>query len=131
MFPVSQQQRDNAIEALTVMWPTVPKENVAPGLLTWRMDNRDTDSIIQELNPPTCGSIACFGGWCQWWPSFRQQYDQKYYWSMFTTARQLFGDGSLFEVRHSHEADGKAPHLDDHALVSYRLKWLIQNSYVV
>lgn len=47
------------------MWNTIPPENVYTNLEGWNADNND--------NAPTCKTIACFGGWCAWWPAFQKQ----------------------------------------------------------
>ena len=58
MIKVTQLQRDNALDALNNMWPSVPPENVVDRLCTWRLDEFGTQ--------PDCGTAACFGGWCAW-----------------------------------------------------------------
>jgi hypothetical protein len=131
MIYVTQQQRDNALEALNVMWPSVPPRSVDLG--KWR----DEDSPRLRNKPPTCGSIACFGGWCAWWPSFRAQgvRTSSYgapkmkgspEWSGADDASSfLFGDRFLFTARRGGE-DGT-----DHEIVTNRLKKLIANSKVM
>lgn len=125
---VTQQQRDNALEALNVMWPSVPSKNVVRGLQTWREDD--------EGAAPDCGTVACFGGWCAWWPTFRRQgvrtnsYGAPTHRRLLDVSEFLFGDGDLFNVRSFHRADWIF-NGTDHALVSNRLRWLIKNSTVV
>ena len=65
MIKVTQLQRDNAISAKE-MWLTVPEANVSPGLSDW--SNRYAGDEV-----PDCGTQACFGGWCAWWPAFQAQ----------------------------------------------------------
>ena len=128
MIQVTQQQRDNALDALNNMWPSVPPENVYPGLNAW----------VRDAGQPNCGTVACFGGWCAWWPAFR---DQGVVASAssgaptilgrhFGVASDLFGNYDLFHPRGEHEAD-MGFEGNDHELVTHRLKWLIENSEVV
>lgn len=128
---VTAQQRANAIEARDVMWPSVPPENVMGRLRTWRNDE----------GAPSCGSLACFGGWCAWWPEFQAQgvsAHPEHGWPVMTctdgcgVADALFGHSRLFDVRNcAGEADETAPlRSTDHELVAHRLNWLIENSEV-
>lgn len=125
---VTAQQRANALEALNVMWPSVPEENVAHRLVYWRSDG---DYSVA----PTCGTLACFGGWTEWWPPFREQLGQDGL-ATWDTIAGLFGPASsqeinnLFAPRTGHPADTGFEGTD-HALVSNRLRWLIKNSEVV
>ena len=130
---VSSRQRANALEARDVMWPSVPAENVTSLLSQWRLDAAD--------EAPTCGTVACFGGWCAWWPHFQAQGIQSDHltgaprlngeWgtSMLASER-LFGDSTLFLRRNDHSADAGFIGTD-HELVTHRLNWLIENSVVV
>jgi hypothetical protein len=68
MIKVTQQQKLNQLSAKE-MWLTVPTENVSWNLGDWREDNH----FNYKNSPPSCGTIACFGGWCAWWPYFRAQ----------------------------------------------------------
>lgn len=125
---VTQQQRDNALDALHNMWPSVPAKNVARELGAWR--------VGPAHEAPDCGSVACFGGWCSWWPAFVAQgvvrspmgcarmLDGSF------AARSLFGDQDLFNCRDGHNADAGFKG-SDHKLVTHRLKWLITNSEVI
>lgn len=143
---VTAQQRANAIEARDVMWPSVPPENVYQELANW---NADTDaSGARARKIATCGTVACFGGWCAYWPPFQAQGVRL---DLFTGAPQvrprsnsdlipiqsaskyLFGVAGLFAVRdHGDMVDHKAPvGVSDHELVTHRLNWLIKNSVVV
>lgn len=121
---VTAQQRANAIEARDVMWPSVPLENVFSGLALWRSNDRATD-------PPTCGTVACFGGWSEWWPPFKTQIENSgasvgYEWNGVV---RLFGDTSIVCTRGLHPAD-QGFEGGDHAVVLNRLNWLIENSEV-
>jgi hypothetical protein len=127
---VTQRQRANLIDAMTNMWPSIPEANVSGGLDEWR-ENADSTT------PPTCGSICCFGGWCEWWPSFRTQlgFDDKNEIIPWSKLVGLFGpfenpyiDG-LFTPRPHHHAD-MGFEGNDHACVTNRLHWLLENSEV-
>lgn len=125
---VTQKQRDNLLEALNVMWPSVPPENVFPALAAFRSGDKFKAK-------PTCGTVACFGGWCAWWPSFRAQGVRvnpdnvgapmmgNSYWAA-EVAEKLFGDYGLFMSRLDHESG------TDHEVVTARLKKLLANSEV-
>jgi hypothetical protein len=129
---VTAQQRANAVEALEVMWPSVPPENVIRHLNHWREDAKGT--------PPTCGTVACFGGWCAWWPSFMNQGVKAASGGAPISPSQaagqrhaeqfLFGDPEMFDPRGCHPADQRFKG-SDHDLVTNRLKWLIESSEVV
>lgn len=142
MIRVSIKQRRNAVEARFKMWPSVPPENVSRGLSTWRTD--------QTNFRPDCDTVACFGGWCVWWPYFKAQGlhadaegmpyinrtlgDRDLDDARGTfVAHILFGQRELFFPRGDHPAD---PHpwdddrITDHELVTRRLDWLIANSKV-
>jgi len=131
---VTAQQRANALDALNVMWPSVPPENVYPDLLDWRKAGHGT--------VPDCGTVACFGGWCEWWPPFREQMklEPTHGCAGWHQATSLFGPSHeraidcLFSIRHygnGHPADQTFPGGTDHELVTNRLNWLIQNTEVV
>ncbi|MCY1206584.1 hypothetical protein D9M72_181570 [compost metagenome] len=127
---VTPQQRANALEALNVMWPSVPEGNVTSRLNVWR-------AVESPKKPPSCGTVACFGGWTEWWPSFRQQLGVKQgHEPSWRKISELFGPwqhshiSDLFNPRECHDADiGFSG--TDHALVANRLIWLIANSEVV
>lgn len=137
MIRVTQQQRRNAMAARFQMWPSVPPENVIRNLSNWRAD----DSNFR----PDCNTVACFGGWCAWWPFFREQGVRADAEGMpyigegepdqhgTFVALHLFGHRALFLPRGDHPAD---PHpwdddrVTDHKLVTRRLDWLIANSEV-
>lgn len=127
---VTKQQRANAVEALKVMWPSVPAKNVYPALDLWRRDEGD--------GPVNCGTVACFGGWCAVWPSFQRQGVQPGKWGAPTSkskrarattiAKRLFGTPKIFYAR---GADSREDVGTDHEVVTDRLKNLIRNSEVV
>lgn len=138
MIKVTAQQRANLLDALNVMWPSVPKKNVYPNLDNWRVD--------RETTPPTCGTVACFGGWCAWWPAFKKQGvrvtdggaprlmgDGQSFDKPSRVSQRLFGDDGLFACRdYGHDADpDEMARISPHALVTRRLKWLLANSEVV
>lgn len=119
---VTAQQRANALECLNVMWPSVPPENVYPRLGFWRKGD--------ATRPATCGTVACFGGWCALWPPFKAQGIAASSLGMPIVyggaPAALFGaDDSIFFVRRPQE------HGTDHEVVTKRLRALIKNSVVV
>ena len=129
---VTAQQRANAIEARDVMWPSVPPKNVYPKLKDWRKGRAHTKS-----RAPDCGTVACFGGWCAWWPTFRDQGivadeigapDTPHQWGA-NVSHTLFGTYEMFKGR-GHPACDIGFRGSDHALVAHRLNWLIENSEV-
>lgn len=130
---VTKQQRANAVEALEVMWPSVPDANVSDRLNTWTAGDFDLRSET------SCKTIACFGGWSARWPAFVAQgvsvngygepilksggaraFHGRY------VARALFGDTRLFLWRQPHEYNADT----DHEVVTKRLRDLIRNSVV-
>ena len=129
---VTAQQRTNAISAKE-MWNSVPEKNVSTNLSSWREDRK-------SRTQPDCNSIACFGGWCAWWPAFQAQGVS------VTTGgapfmkssseayvdQELFGEPGMFNPRRHHTAD-KNKNLSkwsDWEVVMNRLDWLIKNSVV-
>lgn len=137
---VTAQQRANAIEARDIMWPSVSEKNVDRDLEDWRVGESSTAA-------PSCNSIACFGGWVEWYPKFRQQIPEgclKGGWS-WSSVVELF-HGPLPTMRISDGSQRMLPEIvntrgyfpsdigftgSDHALVLRRLNWLIENSEVV
>ncbi len=126
---VTQQQRDNALQALNVMWPSVPPENVTLGLGEWR-------HWSSREHKPHCNTIACFGGWCALWPPFQQQgvkvtyggsptFNLEHGGPAWQVADKLFGTADMFCVRKLNEIG------TDHEVVAKRLHKLIANSRVV
>ena len=131
VIQVTPHQRAIAIEALEVMWPSVPARNVYPRLFRFRGGTGRLTSV------PDCNTVACFGGWCPWWPAFAKQgVDVDMNGSPMVRGRpamsvtlHLFGDPTLFFARHGVELVGFAD-LSDHEIVTLRLKRLIENSKV-
>ncbi len=128
----TEQQRKNLEEALNVMWPSVPPENVSPSLGEWR---HETGMAIRSASssPPSCGTIACFGGWCAWWPYFREQGVSSDGSGMPITsgylgvAEVLFGDARIFAGRGAYVSDALVPvDTSDHDLVTARLKYALE-----
>lgn len=123
------QQRANTLEAINVMWPSVPPENVARRLGGWKVGSNG--------EPPSCGTIACFGGWCAWWPPFVDQGVSADSWGRprfgetveYPVARVLFGAQFLFRWRGGCVIDEGFTGTD-HELVTHRLQWLLDNSEV-
>ena len=128
----TKQQRENTLDARYVMWPGVPPKNVARRLEFFREDG-------EEHLPPHCGTIACFGGLCAWWPPYRAQgvYTEPVngaprlsgIGSAFDVANKLFGQSELFDAVGEHPADDKS--LSAHENVTRRLNWLLENSEVI
>jgi hypothetical protein len=139
----TQQQRANTLDALNNMWPSVPYENVAEKLMYWR-------TWKEFGNVPDCGSVACFGGWCAWWPAFRAQgvimgaygsprlkneqdynnyddYDHEI--DTRHICMKLFGVMALFNARDYFIADRNFKGTD-HELVLHRLQWVLDNTQV-
>lgn len=144
---VTARQRANAIEARDIMWPSVPPENVYPKLGWYRKDpgvpTHNSIGIrgneIYILKPPSCETLACFSGWCAWWPPYHRQGVQSSIVgsavipennsSLYATYT-LFGDCDLSSCRDGHVADREFKGTD-HELVTHRLNWLIKNSEVI
>jgi len=124
------QQRANTLEALNVMWPSVPPENVYGHLGFWR----DGGSFEKEMN---CNTTACFGGWCVGWPTFKAQgvsvdgQGMPHLGNRFGTdvALPLFGLNDVFMIRGFTSIDDGFKGTD-HELVTHRLQWLLDNSEV-
>ena len=127
---VSVRQRANALEALNVMWPSVPVKNVAPSLYFWR------DGRTNEVD---CGTVACFGGWCALYPKFREQGVAALLYGTpvlliggevregpHGVAEFLFGDASIFNMVPELNLSKAA----SHAVVKKRLQDLIAGSKV-
>jgi hypothetical protein len=123
MIYVTKRQRENALEALNVMWPSVPAKNVVLGLKWWRV-GRGTEK-------PTCKTICCFDGWCAWWPNFKKQGVYASSSGYPGTSDFLFGVYGLSWGRGNWGETDTGFKGTDHELVTHRLKWLIKNSEVV
>lgn len=126
----TKQQRENTLDALNVMWPSVPPKNVFPELGGWRM-NSGKETI-------DCGTIACFGGWCACWPNFKRQnvkanpVGAPWMPNCFCpddVSERIFGLDLLFAPRATIHLD-KGFTGTDHELVTHRLQWLLENSEV-
>jgi hypothetical protein len=126
---VSQRQYDNIKDALEVMWPSVPEANVVPGLRRWREEGWFLGNKI-----PTCATLACFGGWCAWWPRFRAQGVRSAHsgapvvcpdgHSSVEASRWLFGYDFLFSARAPWERG------TSHEIVRKRLENLLARAVV-
>ena len=120
---VTAQQRENAIEAIEVMWPSVPPENVSRYLMSFTLGDDDRTS---------CRTVACFGGWCARWPGFIAQGARLDLYGNPSLGRhkginvgqKLFGSHMLFMAREWDEIG------TDHEVVNTRLHNLISNSEV-
>lgn len=123
------------VESAQRMWATIPVANVNLG--TWRKSEPAAPG--PEQGAPGCGTIACLGGWCAWWPEFMAQgvaatrggsphfpADKRS--THADVAEELFGARYMFDTRSPEEyeesdfqgADGKP--IDDYDVVSYRLQ---------
>lgn len=146
----TEQQICNINDALHNMWPSVKPEQVSQNLGLWRSkkcgdEEEEIDSVEAYTIPPACGTMACFGGHCAWWPAFRAQGVQVGTWGQpklratselcpgggaGVAAELLFGDELMFKTRWSHPAD-PAPGseddetISDHELVANRLRWAL------
>ena len=134
MIKVSKLQRSNILSAKK-MWNSVPEANVMPYLLNWRSFSDEHKNLS-----PTCNTIACFGGWCAYWPKFQAQglyggngggpvfYGND---SMYETSAHLFGCSNMFVSRGFNNSDmGSDPATSDWQVVMDRIDHLIQNSTV-
>ena len=105
---VTVLQRANILSAKE-MWLKIPKAKVK--LSQWRSDRKT------EREAPTCKTIACFGGWCAYWPVFQAQglkatnfgapmfEGGRTYTDYLNVAKILFGAPKIFSIRGYHEAD--------------------------
>ena len=142
MIEVTQLQRDNAISAKE-MWLTVPEANVVPRLATW---NYYHDAKIKRPKAPTCKTIACFGGWCAWWPAFQAQgikadpvgmpvihenEDQSVCFTLFGVYRLFISRGRA-EADESFKSRSKQEYEEasDWKIIMNRIDYLIQNTVV-
>lgn len=147
MIQVTPLQRANAIEALNVMWPAIRPDQIIERLLDWRCEP-DSDGELSTSNvdldqPPKCGTVACFGGWCEWYSPFRAQMgldpaegeaDIVALHSLFGACPGVLDEGdsqNIFSVRGYGFPSDNDFEGNDHELVSNRLRWLIENSTVV
>lgn len=138
---VTAQQRANAIEARDLMVPSIPAENLAPNLSYWGSTGR-REEVIRTRK--ACGAVACFGGWCTIWPSFREQgvttaYAGSWepalkgdpYASAGEVSFRLFGDSALFCPRLSRAVgDSITERGSETKIILRRLNKLIKNSKV-
>lgn len=127
------QQRANTLDALNVMWPSVPPDNVYRNLDAWRNGPPGNGRDL-----PTCRTVACFGGWCAHWPAFREQgvlpdVDGAPTMSGSPWACDaggtLFGCDRMFVYRGLFPSDNDFRG-SDHEIVTRRLQWLLANSEV-
>ena len=129
-YRITRKQFDNLHEALR-MWATIPPKNVISDLIYWRESGDDS--------PPTCDTIACFGGWCAWWPAFRKQglcadevgapcldVGSGNVYGPFGACEALFGRRDLFNLRLEWEGDGT-----DHEIVERRIRRVLDNCEVI
>ena len=134
---VTQQQRDNQLSARE-MWLTVPEINVTPQLMRFReLDPRQTED--NRHLAPDCGTVACFGGWCAWWPPFRAQgvYTDvegipriKGRWSVSEALFGIFVFGTRYKNLPS-KPYPPYPVESDWQIVMNRIDWMLANTWVV
>jgi len=133
MSKFTPKQIENIREAIK-MWETVPPENVAPGLRFWRHDGALRDS---HKEAPNCGTVACFGGWCAWWPAFLAHGIEAWAGGIprlgpltsVATSLELFGKADMFNARDFNSMDrGMPARATDHAIVMNRLKKLLKRA---
>ena len=125
---------------------------MSKGLGHWRTYSLE----VPKSRPPTCDTIACFGGWCAWVPEFREQgvqasvvgapfIDTPSYFEGFTNVAAAQVSEMLFGVSFMFKPRGDVPmsrdlgeslfgaldgHLSDWQVVMNRINWLIKNSAV-
>lgn len=138
---VTQQQRDNALEALHIMMPSILEEDVVTNLEHW-----NGGDLAKGIG---CGTLACFGGFCASYLPFIEQgvcVESRGMPTMSTgvSSREvssrvvsniLFGDTSMFNCRYNSyldfDASGKIFKGTDHELICHRLRKLIKTSKIV
>lgn len=124
MYEITVQQYENLNEALK-MWATVPPENVSRNLCHWREKG---DPLLE---PPTCNTVACFGGWCAWWPAFMAFLVS----DGIHDPGLLFGVDWLFAMKDGLSVPDELKENEftgtDHDLVTYRLLYAFENTKVI
>ena len=137
MIEVTQLQRDNLAIA-KARWSTIPQRNVSTDLMTWRYR-----TLIDSHNkPPTCDTIACFGGWCAWIPEFMEQgvkartngspyLEGSSRESSEDVSEALFGDRYMFSFRGDYKIDDDREYNSDWQIVMNRIDYLRYSSEVV
>lgn len=110
------------------MWLSIPPENVYPKLLNWRLKKRGR-SQAHRLD---CNTVACFGGWCAWWPPFRALGVRPNCFGMpivpdrLSASTYLFGEPLAFAPRYSaNPSMPDDPTDSDHAHVLKRIDWML------
>ncbi|VTU32061.1 hypothetical protein H4CHR_02934 [Variovorax sp. PBS-H4] len=118
--------RTNLLEAQK-FWATVNPDNV--DLCDWRdPEGEELDEIVDYSTPPSCGTLACFGGWLPWAPYFAEMGVRQNpgrgtpeigagerYECGSNVAKYLFGEWYLFDSRESREGG------TDHAVAATRI----------
>ena len=133
---VTQQQRNNALEALHIMMPSIPEGDVVKNLEHWAYGD-----LAKGIG---CGTLACFGGFCAAYLPFIEQgaYVDSYgvtrvldEVSVGKVSDVLFGDRSMFSCRSDSPLDfdnlGVSFKGTDHELICHRLRKLIKTSKIV
>ena len=131
MIEVSELQRKNLLEAKE-MWDSVPEKNVISGLKDFRAERR----LVAMREAPTCNTLACFGGWCAWWPAFQAQgvivsfSGGPHVRNHDCTSTFLFGHPNLFARRGDYLIDRFTNDSSDWKIIMNRLNWVIKHSEV-
>lgn len=144
MIKVTQKQRDNALHARDVLWPSVPALGV--DLNIWSNIEHGEEPTLDSTS---CSTLACFGGWCAADPYFKRQGLSLLGLSLLALRKcggldkVLFGYCTLFSPEglgpecgipgNSNPIDGFTAYRGrdyDHDLVAWRLDWLVKNSEV-
>ena len=137
---ITERQYDNLLEAKK-MWDSVPEKNVMPALADWRSDR-------MKSKAPDCNTLACFGGWCAWWPAFQGQgvsvtssgapmiaCSRDLIEQGAQLSKRLFGNENMFNVRNDHRQDQitsqfmhNPPRASDWQIVMNRIDLALKNS---
>jgi hypothetical protein len=120
------------------MWPAIRPDQGVERLYDWRLQpDSDGDLVRFGVNldtPPNCGTVARFGGWCEWYAPFRAQAGLESNKGEFGIGdlHDLFGtqfDATseelyIFSVRYWGFPSDTGFVGTDRELVSNRLRWL-------
>lgn len=137
MKKVTALQMTNILD-VRVMWLTVPERNVYPNLSYWRKHFELGGRETGLATAPSCNTIACFGGWCAWWPAFMAQGVRAGLNGSPSIPRRmdsspvLFGHHKMFAPRGCLHKEGGRKNDDksDWQIVMDRINWMIANSEV-
>lgn len=121
------EQQAHHCRILLERWDTIPNENVFPGLFRF---------VTRRVRKPTCGTVACGGGWVALMPDFQAMgispgasgepvFDDKEACTSllsFNVAELFFGAIDLFSVRSRNETG------TDHEVFRKRVERALQNA---